>query len=97
MEKFLEECLELVKELYFLKQILDNDVKCIDVKMLRNKDQPNKNLKEIEANFQDKIQALKYTKEVTDVNFTITTQTDSMIIISDDRLVMQNKMQEHAR
>ena len=55
IEKCLDECSKLGKELDCLKQILDNDVKCIDVKILGNKDQANRNLKEIETTCLDKL------------------------------------------
>ena len=71
LEQCLKECSNLVSELKCLKDILKNDVNYINLEILRNKDQPNKNLEEIEAAYKYKLLAFKKTKEVSATNFAI--------------------------
>lgn len=96
LEKLLEECSQLVKELDCLKEILDNYVNCIHVEIIGKKDQSNKSLKEIEASCQGKLQALKDIKEVFAPNFIIVAWIDLMNITRYDHLIMHTKKLEYS-
>ena len=51
IEQGLDESSELLKEMECLKEISDNDVKCIDNKSMENEEKPNCGAKEIIASF----------------------------------------------
>ena len=57
--KGLEEWYELLKEVGCLKDILTTNIKCIDVKIMDNKDQREKTLKKVKMTFISKMELLK--------------------------------------